>query len=247
MRSLSQSGLARLPVHAEGLVKRYCKFGMDSLLDQEVLELLLAVAGRGEAARPLADGLVDWFGSFRRVLDEPIDDLAAFPGMDLDTAVILRIAKDCSEYYLKQRIVRRHSVRCGPDLLKYLRMSMAGLANEQFRAVFLNTQSEIIEIETLQEGTLDQSAVYPRKVMERAFYHRAAALILVHNHTGRDVRPSYSDKEITNTLVAACKSVDIEVYDHIIIGADGYFSFRDSGLLHMADELTAGRTGAGEV
>ena len=73
--------------------------------------------------------------------------------------------------------------------------------------------------------------VYPRKVLERALHHKAAALIFVHNHPGGKVRPSYSDKEITASLVEAAKSMDIEVHDHIIIGKEGYFSFRDSGLL----------------
>jgi DNA repair protein RadC len=53
----------------------------------------------------------------------------------------------------------------------------------------------------------------------------------VHNHPGGKVRPSYADKEITTALVAAAKSMDIEVHDHLIIGKDGYFSFRDSGLM----------------
>ena len=141
------------------------------------------------------------------------------------------MAKECSDLYLKRRVVKKPRVCCAPDLINYCRMSMAGLKDEQFRVVFLNTQNEIIEIETIQEGTIDQSVVYPRKVMERALHYKAAALIFVHNHPGGKVKPSYADKEITNSLVTAAKSMDIEVHDHIIIGKEGYYSFRDSGLI----------------
>lgn len=145
--------------------------------------------------------------------------------------MLLKVARDCSDLFLKKKAVKKSRVCCAPDLINYCRMSMSGLKDEQFRVVFLNTQNEIVEIETIQEGTIDQSVVYPRKVMERALYHKASALIFVHNHPGGKVRPSMADKEITGSLVSAAAAMDIEVHDHIIIGKEGYFSFRDAGLM----------------
>ena len=213
------------------LKKKYCKFGIDYLIDSEVLALLLLFAKPRQDVRPLAGDIITQFGDFQKVLDEPIRNLVAFPGMDADSAIILKLAKDCASYYLKQKAVSKFSVRCGMDLIKYCQMSMSGLRNEQFRVVFLNTQSEIIEIETLQEGTIDQSVIYPRKIIERALYHRAASLIFVHNHTSGYVKPSKADKDITDVLILAASSVDIEVYDHLIIGGNECFSFRDFGLI----------------
>ena len=96
---------------------------------------------------------------------------------------------------------------------------------------FLNVQNEIIGIETIHTGTVDQSTVYPRKIIERTLYHNAVALILMHNHPGGSFKPSKSDIEITNSIIATATNMDIEIYDHIIIGREDYFSFRDSGLL----------------
>jgi DNA repair protein RadC len=213
------------------LKKKYCKFGIDHLMDSEVLELLLLFANPRQDVRTIAGDIICQFGDFQKVLDEPLENLVALPGMNADSAIILKLARDCSDFYLKQKAVNKYSVRCGLDLIKYCRMSMSGLSNEQFRVAFLNMQSEIIEIETLQEGTIDQSVVYPRKVIERALYHRAISLIFIHNHTSGNVKPSKADKDITDLLVAAASSVDIEVYDHLIIGRNEFFSFRDSGLI----------------
>jgi DNA repair protein RadC len=217
--------------HRKRIREKFKKSGLESFHDYEALELLLTYAIPRRDVKPLAKALLEKFGDFQGVMDAPLDGLVNFPGLGEQSAVLVKVAKECSDLYLKKRVVKKPRVCCAPDLINYCRMSMAGLKDEQFRVVFLNTQNEIIDIEIIQEGTIDQSVVYPRKVMERALHHKAAALIFVHNHPAGKVRPSYADKEITTSLVSAAKSMDIEVHDHFIIGKDGFYSFRDSGLI----------------
>jgi len=217
--------------HRQRVKEKFRKGGLDGFHDYEALELLLTYAIPRRDVKPLAKDLLARFGGFQEVLDAPIEELVGFPGLGEHSAVLLKLARACSDLYLKKRVVKKPRVCSSPDLLNYCRMSMSGLKDEQFRVVFLNTQNEIIEIETVHEGTIDQSVVYPRKVMERALYYKAAALIFVHNHPGGNVKPSYADKEITKTLVSAATSMDIEVHDHLIIGKDNYYRFRDQGLM----------------
>jgi len=217
--------------HRKRIREKFRKTGFDGFQDYEALEILLIYALPRRDVKPLAKDLLKKFGDFQSVLDAPVEELAAFPGLGDNSALLLKVARECSDLYLKKKVVKKPRVCSSPDLINYCRMSMSGLKDEQFRVVFLNTQNEVIEIETVQEGTIDQSVVYPRKVMERALYHKAAALIFVHNHPGGNLKPSYADKEITKSLVEAASSMDIEVHDHLIIGRDGYFSFRDSGLM----------------
>ena len=109
---------------------------------------------------------------------------------------------------------------------------MSGMRDESFTTFFLNVQGEVIEVETTHSGTVDQTMIYPRKIIERALFHNAVALIFAHNHPGGSIKPSYADKELTNLLVSAAAMMDIEVFDHLIIGHDDYFSFRDEGLIN---------------
>jgi DNA repair protein RadC len=217
--------------HRKRLKEKFRKAGFDGFHEYEVLEFLLTYAIPRRDVKPVAKALLEKFGGFQEVLEAPVEELASFPGLGEHSAILIKMTRDCSDLFLKKKAAKKSRVCCAPDLINYCRMSMAGLKDEQFRVVFLNTQNEIIEIETIQEGTIDQSVVYPRKVMERALYHKAAAMIFVHNHPGGKVRPSMADKEITNTLVSAATAMDIEVHDHIIIGKEGYYSFRDSGLM----------------
>ena len=79
-------------------------------------------------------------------------------------------------------------------------------------------------VECIQEGTVDHSVVYPRKVLERALLHKASGFILAHNHPSGDPNPSPEDKQITNQIRECGKIMEIELLDHIVIGRDCFAS-----------------------
>jgi DNA repair protein RadC len=108
---------------------------------------------------------------------------------------------------------------------------MGGLKDEQFRVLYLNSQNEIIAEEILQEGTVNQTVVYPRKILELALKHKATGLILVHNHPSGNLKPSTSDKELTETIVKASSALNLTVHDHLIISRHGYFSLAEHDML----------------
>jgi DNA repair protein RadC len=73
--------------------------------------------------------------------------------------------------------------------------------------------------------------VYSRRVMEIALEAKASTLVFVHNHPDGSVTPSEFDKTFTRRLVLAARTMDVAVYDHIVVSRDTYFSFRENGLL----------------
>jgi DNA invertase Pin-like site-specific DNA recombinase len=73
-------------------------------------------------------------------------------------------------------------------------------------------------------------------VFKAAILANAAAIIAIHNHPSGDPRPSAEDHTITGRLVAAGHLLGIPVLDHVVIGDEGYFSFRDAGRLDEAPE-----------
>jgi DNA repair protein RadC len=67
--------------------------------------------------------------------------------------------------------------------------------------------------------------------MEIALRKKASAIILAHNHPSGHVRPSDADIRLTKTIQETAKVLDILVHDHIIIGENRFFSFREEGLM----------------
>ncbi|CAL66206.1 protein containing domain of DNA repair protein RadC [Christiangramia forsetii KT0803] len=53
-----------------------------------------------------------------------------------------------------------------------------------------------------------------------------------HNHPSGTLKPSETDKRLTEKIRKAGELLDIKILDHLILTPDGdYFSFADSGIL----------------
>lgn len=119
-----------------------------------------------------------------------------------------------------------------PDVIKdYLRLMLGDKPHEVFALVFLNAQHQVIEVKELFRGSLTQTTVYPREVVIEALAQHAAAVILVHNHPSGSTEPSTADRQLTKSLQAALRLVDIRVLDHFIVTRQQVYSFLEMGLM----------------
>ncbi|HHL39464.1 MAG TPA: DNA repair protein RadC [Deltaproteobacteria bacterium] len=232
--------------HRRRLRERFKKGGLRALHDYEVLELLLTYAIPRRDVKPLAKELIRRFKGFRGVLDAPIDELAAVRGMGENAALLATLVKECCALYLYDKVMGSTCVGTPKDLVDYLSVRLAGERNEKFLAVYLNTKNEIIEVETLHEGTLNETAVYPRTVVERAFKHNARSVIFVHNHPSGDPAPSRNDKLLTRSLERAAEGVGLAVLDHIIIGRNSFRSGKSEGWVGRRADPERRIAGVGE-
>ena len=217
--------------HRRRIKERFIKDGLESFRDYEALELMLTYAISRKDVKPLAKALLKRFETFEKVLAAPVHDLTTVPGIGEHAAILINFSRQCTQYYLRRTIEKREMISSLNDLVDYCKAAMAHLGDEQFRVVYLNAKNEIIKDDVLQEGTVDQTAVYPRKIIERALNLKAVALILVHNHPSGNPEPSLQDRQLTNSIIAAAATMDIRIHDHIVIGRNGYRSFREEGIL----------------
>lgn len=217
--------------HRRRIKDRFLKNGLDTFCDYEVLELLLTFAISQKDVKPLAKALLSRFATFQEVLEAPIAELQTVDGIGEHTAALLKLVRDCSEYYLRCKLRSRDVIASPEDLYNYCRCAMAYRGYEQFRIIHLNAKNQVVNEEIVHEGTVNQTAVYPRKIMERALLEKSVALIFVHNHPSGDPQPSAHDRDLTGTLIQAARTLGITVHDHIIIARDCYFSFREHGML----------------
>ena len=96
-------------------------------------------------------------------------------------------------------------------------------------ALYLNQDNRVKGYLKLSEGGMTHVIVDPRVMMMGALGCMATAIVLCHNHPSGNPRPSEDDRLLTKKLVAACKLMDIQFQDHIVMGAGRYYSFRDNG------------------
>jgi DNA repair protein RadC len=107
---------------------------------------------------------------------------------------------------------------------------------EVFRVLLLDSKNHFLHVENISRGSLSTSIVHPREVFWSAVYHRAAAIICLHNHPSGDPAPSREDRDCTSRLCHAGSVLGIRVLDHIIVGETDYYSFADAGILSELDQ-----------
>jgi len=217
--------------HRQRLRDRFVKNGLESFPDYEAIELLLTLAIPQRDVKVPAKLAVERFGTFQNVLDAPLEELQKIPGFGNVAPVALRIIREAANRYLQQKSRESFSLASQDVLFDYCRGALGALSNEVFKVFYLDSGYRILGDETLEEGTIDRTAVYPRRVMDAAMRNRAAALLFAHNHPNGNVTPSEQDKTLTRALVLAAETLQIRVLDHIIVSKEAIFSFRKEGLL----------------
>lgn len=98
-------------------------------------------------------------------------------------------------------------------------------------AALLDVQYRIIGIIRCSEGALDYALFNYKKIMQAALLCNAKGIAVCHNHPSGSLSPSSNDKEGTRKLMETCRVMQYKFVDHIILTAESYYSFNDSGLL----------------
>jgi len=124
-------------------------------------------------------------------------------------------------------------IRCPEEAYNAIRVTtnVQAEAQEVFGILILNIKNRIVAVHEISRGTLNSSMAHPREVFKPAILHNAASIICFHNHPSGDPEPSREDVELTKRLVEAGKIMGIEVFDHIVVGDEGYVSLKERGVM----------------
>ena len=217
--------------HRKRLRKRFRQASGEGFHDYELLELLLTYAIPRGDLKPDAKELIRRFGSLSGVLDASLTELEEIHGVGPESAVLIRLVKGLLGIYLAEKMKKKDLLTSPQAAVDFARVKLAGYPHEAFMIIYLNTKNEAIDHEIVHEGTVDRAIIYPRRIVEAALAHRAAGLLLVHNHPSGHPEPSEEDKQITQTIAEATRAIDIRVVDHIIVTKDSHFSFMENRLL----------------
>lgn len=106
---------------------------------------------------------------------------------------------------------------------------------ERFMVAFLDNGNNIIETKTMSEGSIGQTAVYPREILKYALSCDCKSMILAHNHPGGSQKFSTEDKMLTQRIVDIFHPLEIKILDHIIVGGTSYTSMAEKG--EIPDQL----------
>lgn len=206
--------------------------GPAALSDTELLALLLRTGLAGRHVLQLAQDVLDACGGIAGLLHADGEALRRIRGLGgtakrAELLAVMELARRA----MAQRLAERPAFEAPDAVAQYLQLHLAHKPHEVFAVLFLDTRHHLLAMEELFRGTLAQTSVYPREVVQRALHHGAAAVVLAHNHPSGDVQPSRADLALTESLRAALALLDVRVLDHVIVGPGRFLSMAQQGLL----------------
>ena len=208
--------------------------GRSALSDAELLAILIGSGSRNESALDLSKRMLLGAGNnIDRLARMEIGWLKSFTGMGeakaLTLIAALELARRRNAILADDDISLR--IKGSADAYRIIRPQLDDLEHEEFWIMLVNRANIVMRNEMVSKGGTSATVVDPKVIFKTALSHGATSIVLCHNHPSGSVRPSDQDIRLTKKLREASLFMDIGLLDHIIVGANTYFSFADEGLV----------------
>jgi DNA repair protein RadC len=210
--------------------ERLKRQGPEALTTAELVAILLGSGIQGKSVLMLAQELVNRFGSLRALSEATIAELREVKGLGEAKAIQLKAAFSLGAKAASQINPPKFKISNPVHAYNLLKEELECEKREIFICILQDAKGYVISHEVVSIGSLTESMVHPREVFYPAIRHKAASIILAHNHPSGDPTPSESDYQTTKALVNASHLISIPIHDHIIIGLGRYVSLRQLGV-----------------
>ncbi len=225
------NGIRSWPV-SERPRERLIAQGPGGLSDSELLAILLRNGTRDKDAIAFARQLISEYGGLRGLFSAGYPELKKIKGLGAAKIASIFSAMELAKRGLREELAGKDVVRDPQSVVDYLSADLRDRKKEIFKVLFLDRGNRIVAERDLFQGTVDQAMVHPREIVKAALELHASGVVLVHNHPSGRTEPSREDQEMTRKVQAALQTVSIRVLDHIIIGDNRHFSFREHNWIH---------------
>jgi len=209
--------------------ERLLSQGASALSDAELLAVMLRSGLPGKDVTALARELLAQFGGLRGLLSADQSELQKVKGLGQAKVTALIAVTEMARRCLRQELMGGSILRDPAAVMDYLSMGLRDKRTEGLTVIFLDKANRVVGEEDFPGGTTDKTLVNVRAVMRRAVEKGAAGIILAHNHPSGKVEPSKADRVLTEELKKMGQALSVNVLDHLIIGDNRSYSFKEHG------------------
>ena len=206
---------------------------VDSMSDTELIVTMLNAVTHGRLtetkAHDLAREITEDKTLFSRIDTVSVPEFIELGLEEQEAVALVSMAE-----VLKRSLVKkseRESVFSSERLGKKLIAQIGHKEQEHLMAIYINNQNQIVDERVISIGTKNRSLASPSDILRYAVRCNASSIIVAHNHPSGSVAPSGNDRDFTRTIMECCKLFEIVLLDHVVVGRDTYYSFREKDYL----------------
>ena len=204
--------------------------GKAALSDSELLAILLRTGRSGQSAVDLARTILEKADNdLINLSNLTLKELKEIKGVGQAKAITVMAALELGKRRRAAEAKLPMEVKDSKTSFERFLPYIDDMKQEHFLVMYLDQSFHELKIECISNGGTTNVIADPRVIFKKALSLGATCIVLGHNHPSGNPRPSKDDRLLTQKIDAAGKLLDIAVIDHIVIGNERYYSFRDHG------------------
>lgn len=208
------------------------KYGVGFLSVPELWAIILRIGSKGYPITQLCkDMMKNNEGSLHRLERRTLEELRGIPGVGEMKAIQILSVMELIKRYCQEAIPMDDPIRSSQQIYDRLRHTLGNLDHEEIWMILINRRNCVIKSVMLTSGTSNASVFDIKKAIKIALLENADGIILAHNHPSGNLHPSAQDDNLTRELKEGCKFMSLRLLDHVIVTANGFYSYNDSGRL----------------
>ena len=212
--------------------EKFLLHGEESLSDAELLAIILKTGTQKANSLDIAREILR--GNHNNLLnlyDLSYRDLMQFSGIGQIKAIQLKAVAELSRRIAKTNSGYQLKMDNPSSIADYYMEQLRHLKQEQLMCAFFDSKNNFLGDVVISKGAVNYAYVSPRDIFRYAFDYEAVMLILLHNHPSGDATPSEDDIRITRRIEKGAQILELHLVDHIIIGDNKYYSFKENELI----------------
>ena len=206
--------------------------GKFALSEAELIAILIRSGNKNLSAVELAKNILNSVNNDLNELGKlSVNDLIKFKGMGEAKALSIIAALELDRRRRQTNGLKKEKIITSKDAVEIFEASLSDLRHEEFWVLFLSRGNKIIAKQHISSGGMVGTVVDVKLIFKWALDHLASSIILCHNHPSGKIEPSQEDRMLTGRLHSACNALGIRILDHLIVGDNQFFSFKEHRLL----------------
>lgn len=207
-------------------------YGAEYLSDAELLAVIIRTGTTGRKSIDVAQEILNCNEkSLLNLFHMSLDELMKISGIGTVKAVQLKCLAEITKRMTKAVRLREVTLNSASSIAAYYMEELRHEDRENLMLCMFDSQCVLLGDEIISIGTVNASLVSPREIFIRALANQAVYIILLHNHPSGVPLPSAQDRLVTRKIQECGELMGIHLSDHIIIGDNQYFSFKEENLL----------------
>jgi len=211
--------------------------GVGKLSDQELLSLIFKRGSKKDNLNEICDNTLKVTNNFELISRLSYHELVKIDGITKIKALDILAAFELVKRSLEVEKVCRKQIMNPSSIVDFLKLEIGKEVTEYFYVLYLNNLNEVVKYSTIAKGSLERTSFDFKEIFRKSLLFNANKIILAHNHPSNNPYPSSSDISTTHKLMKSAKILNIEILDHLIVGATSYYSFSEHNFFAVNSEM----------